>query len=391
MDVPQSTDLRGVLATLADPRHARGCRYSWLALVTLIATALASGGQGVRAIAQWVREHAEEVGPAVGLAAGRVPREATVRRTVQAMVAATLEAALATFIQALPAAPSPAEADAPAAPWVGLALDGKAVCGANRHGAQVHLLSLVRHDDGRVRDELLVPDKTNEITAAPPLLARQDLRGTVVTMDALLTQRQIAQQIRQHGGAYLMVVKENQPDLREAIATWFMTPPPDAPVPGSADQVTTYAKGHGRVEVQHLERSTALNAYLDWPGLGQVLRRTCQRVALGTGELSTEVTYGITRLAAETGTAAELQALWRGHWTIENRVHHVRDRTFGEDGCQVWRGAGPQVLAALRNAVLSVLRSRGWTNISDALRHYGASALRALQLITEPPRPATLT
>jgi predicted transposase YbfD/YdcC len=386
MDAPQSTDLGSALTTLGDPRHARGRRYAWPTLLTLIAAAVASGQQGVRAIAQWVREHATEVGPAVGLMGGRVPSEATVRRTVHALDAATLEAALAGFIQTLPAPPPTGTEDEPASPWVGLALDGKAVCGANRHGAQVHLLSLVRHDDGRVVDEVLVPDKTNEITAAPALLARHDLTGAVVTLDALLTQRAIAQTIRAQGGHYLMVVKQNQPELWDALTLWFTDPPPDAPAPVAGDGVTTYAKGHGRLEIRHLDRSAALNGYLGWPAVGQVLRRTCQRVGLGTGELGEETSYAVTSLDA-TATAAQLEALWRGHWTIENRVHHVRDRTFGEDGCQVWHGSGPQVLAALRNVVLSLRRSQGWTNVADALRHYGASASRALHLITDPPTP----
>lgn len=391
MDAPQSTELGTVLTTLVDPRHARGRRYAWSSLLILIAAAIASGQQGVRAIAQWVREHADEVGPAVGVAVGRVPSEATVRRTLHALDAATLETALAAFTQTLPAPPAGEEEPGAASPWVGLALDGKAVCGANRHGAQVHLLSLVRHDDGRVQDELLVPDKTSEITAAPTLLARQDLHGTVVTMDALLTQRAIARAIHQQRGHYLMVVKQNQPELYAAITLWFTDPAPDVPVPGPRDRVTTRTKGHGRLEVRHLERSTALNAYLAWPGVGQILRRTCQRVDLGTGELQEEVTYAVTSLPRAASTAADLEALWRGHWTIENRVHHVRDRTFGEDGCQVWAGTAPQVLAALRNAVLSLLRSVGWMNIADALRHYGASASRALHLITDPPHPTTLT
>jgi predicted transposase YbfD/YdcC len=269
-------------------------------------------------------------------------------------------------------------------PWVGLALDGKAVRGANRHGTQVHLVGLVRHDDGRVLGQVAVADKSNEITAAPRLLAGRDLRGTVTTVDALLTQRELARQIRRQGGHYLMVVKANQPAMLAAIATVFDRPP--LPLAAdAAETVSTCDKGHGRLDLRTLERSAALNGYLAWPAVGQVLRRTCQRVHLATGEIEEEVTYGVCSLAPAEASAAQLEALWRGHWTIENRVHRVRDATWGEDASQVRVGHAPQALAALRNGLLSLLRALGWTQIADATRHYGAYAQRAITLLSTAP------
>jgi predicted transposase YbfD/YdcC len=389
MDAPQYTDLRTALSAVPDPRHRRGQRYPWPVLLTLIAAALVSGQQGMRAIGQWVAEHAEELRPLLDLPPGRVPSPATLRRAVRAVEVEVLEERIGRFVAGLPAPPVPAPAPtaAPATsllPWVGLALDGKAVRGANRHGATVHLVSLVRHDDGRVLGQRAVADKSNEITAAPRLLARRDLTGTVTTMDALLTQRELAAQIGAQGGHYLMIVKANQPELLAAITTLFERPP----LPLATDEaarVATCDKGHGRLELRTLERSAALNAYLTWPAVGQVLRRTCQRVHLTTGEIEEEVTYGLTSLPAEAATAAQLEALWRGHWTIENRVHRVRDATWGEDAGQVRCGQAPQALAALRNGLLSLLRALGWTQIADATRHYGAFAQRAIMLLSSPP------
>lgn len=113
-----------------------------------------------------------------------------------------------------------------------------------------------------------------------------------------------------------MVVKANQPELLAAIAELFAAPPP----PLAADYAETYAateQGHGRLERRTLERSAALNACLDWPGAGQVLRRTYRAVELRTGKVSEEVTDGITSLAPRDASARALEALWRGHWTIE--------------------------------------------------------------------------
>lgn len=386
MDAPQYTDLCAALAAVPDPRQRRGKRYAWPALLTVIAAGVVSGQKNVRAIAQWVAEHATELAPLVGLPAGRVPSAATLRRTLRAVDLAALETRIATFVAALPAAPpSPASArPAPPLPWVGLALDGKAVRGANRHGARVHLVSLARHDDGRVLGQVAVASKSNEITAAPRVLDRHDLHGTVTTMDALLTQRALAAQIVAQGGHYLMVVKDNHPTILAAITTLFECPPQPA-ITDHPETATTCDKGHGRLEVRTLERSAALNAYLDWPGVGQVLRRTCQRVALTTGVITEEVTYGLTSLPPHEASAAQIEALWRGHWTIENRVHYVRDVTWGEDAGQVRQGHAPQALAALRNALLSLLRACGWTQIADATRHYGAFAHRAITLLSSPP------
>ena len=177
-----------------------------------------------------------------------------------------------------------------------------------------------------------------------------------------------------------MVVKENQPALYEHIRLLFRTPP--VPVDGDEHLACrTTDKGHGRLEVRTLESSTALNEYLDWPGVAQVLRRHCRRVRLKTGEVSETITYGLTSLRREEALPPQLERLWRGHWMIENQVHYIRDETFGEDRCQIRSGCAPQALAALRNGILSLLRHQGWIHIADAIRFYGASVHKALHLI----------
>ena len=379
MDAPQYTDLRAALSDVPDPRKRRGQRYPWPLLLTVISAALVSGQQGLRAIGQWVAEHGEELSPLLGLPPGRVPSTATLRRAVRAVDLTALEVRIAGFAAGLAAPP----ADAP--PWAGQAIDGKAVRGANRHGARVHLVGLARHGDGLVLGQVAVADQSNEITAAPRLLAGRDLTGTVTTMDAQLTQRTIARQIRAQGGHYLMVVKANQPDLSTAIVELFATPPV-ADAADARERATTLDKGHGRLETRTLERSAALNGYLRWPDVGQVLRRTCRRVNVTTGEITEEVTYGVTSLPPSAASAAQVEVLWRGHWTIENRVHRVRDGTLAEDACQVRVGHAPQALAALRNGLLNLLRALGWTNLADAVRHYGAFAPRALRLLSTVPK-----
>jgi hypothetical protein len=115
-----------------------------------------------------------------------------------------------------------------------------------------------------------------------------------------------------------------------------------------------------------LQASTRLAAHLDWPGVAQVTR--LERSTLRHGEPAEEVAYGITSVPRSQANALQLLSWNRGHWRIENGSHYVRDVTFGEDASQIQEGNAPQCLAALRNAMISLLRSTGVTNIAAALR-----------------------
>lgn len=379
MDQRKYSTLMDAVVDIPDPRKARGKRHPWALILTLISAALLGGQRTGRAIGQWVDEHTVELLTRLPIPQKPLPSPSTLRRALRTLDVAALELRLAQFAQDLDPAPPPPDT----APWQGQAVDGKAVRGAQAHGAKVHLVSLVQHGSGRVCAQVRVRHKSNEITAVPRLLQERDLQGTVTTLDALLTQQAIARQILDQRSHYLMMVKENQPALYAALDLVFRRPPPCDPA-DHREQVTTINKGHGRLETRTLERTCALNGYVDWPGVGHVLRRTCQRIVVKTGEVSEEQRYGITSLAWHEACAAQLEALWRGHWGIENKVHYVRDVSLGEEAGQVRVGNAPQALAALRNGLLTVLRSTGVTNIADALRHYAASLPDTFALIGVP-------
>lgn len=371
MDRAEYTSLAAALGDVPDPRAARGQRYPWTLLLVLISAAVASGQPHGRAISQWVREQAEPLRAALDWHAPHWPSEATLRRALRDLDVSALEACVRQV--------TPARARV-----VGQALDGKTVRGARRHGQSVHLVSLVAHS-GAVLAQTAVADKENEIVAAPLLVAGRDLRGTLTTMDAVHTQRTFAELIGEQGGHYLMVVKDNQPSMAQAITTLFA----DAPWL-SHERAAEYAvhrtvdKGHGRIEIRTLEASPSLNAWLDWPGVGQVLRRTCRRIDPRTGAFTEAVMLGITSLPFAASRVARIEAFWRGHWSIENTVHYVRDVTFGEDRGQAHTGATAHALAALRNAILTLIRATHWRYVADAIRHYAAAPHRALELIGVP-------
>jgi len=135
-----------------------------------------------------------------------------------------------------------------------------------------------------------------------------------------------------------------------------------------ADRQTasTFGKGHGRLERREFTSATILNEHLDWPGVKQVCKIV--RTTTRQGVTTREVQYAITSVGRDRADASTLMAWWRGHWCIENKVHWLRDETFGEDRCRVRTGSAPQVLAGVRNLVINWLRSKKTVNIAKALR-----------------------
>ncbi|MCC7160863.1 MAG: ISAs1 family transposase [Anaerolineae bacterium] len=265
-------------------------------------------------------------------------------------------------------------------------LDGKhlrATIPAGRtHG--VHLLAAFLPREGWVLLQLEVGHKENEISVAPRVLQALDLRGKIVTGDAMLAQRDLSLQIVQAGGDYLWTVKNNQSDLYDAIATLFA---PERVTKGfSAPKkemrlAKTVGIGHGRLELRQLTASGELKAYLGWPGAEQVFRivRTFTRQA--DGKPMHEISFGITRLTSHQADAPALLRLVREHWQIENALHYRRDVTFREDWCTLRRGKVPQLMAALNNLVLGILQRTGATNIPHARRHYDAHFDQAAKLL----------
>jgi predicted transposase YbfD/YdcC len=232
----------------------------------------------------------------------------------------------------------------------------------------------------RVIQQQVVDAKTNAIPVVQHLLAGRDVHGIVITVDAVHTQQATTQLILRQGGQYLLIATANQPALYQAIADWFDAPawPEEQRRPWSQTE-----KAHGRLETRILERIVCpphLQAF--WPGVRHVLRRTCRTVELPSKrQRKVEITYALTDLAVEHADLATLAALWRGHWTSANRVHHVLDVTWHEDACQVHTGAAPVALPLLRSGMTDALRRAGVSNIAAALRSFAAAAERAVAFV----------
>ena len=148
-------------------------------------------------------------------------------------------------------------------------------------------------------------------------------------------------------------------------------PPPDQ----------TIDKGHGRLETRRLRATPILNDYLEFPYCGQVFKIERETIVLKTGEIRSETAYGITSLPPQKADNQRLLSLIRGQWSIENKSHWVRDVTFDEDRHQARKGKGPQMMACLRNAAISLMRLAGYKNIASATREFAARCYLAFKLL----------
>ena len=210
------------------------------------------------------------------------------------------------------------------------------------------------------------------------MLKSLTIENRVITMDALLTQRAIAEQVINRGGDYLMVVKNNQAELLKWVSALFEQ---TVWLREAVCSVETKDAAHGRIETRKLSTSTALSDHNLWPGLEQVLKIERTVIEKNSGEQRQEVVYGVTSLRRERASAEQLLEMSRRHWYIENKSHWVRDVTFDEDRSQVRCGSIPQIMAALRNTAIGLMRRAGETNIAAACRRFAAQPWAALALI----------
>jgi predicted transposase YbfD/YdcC len=178
-----------------------------------------------------------------------------------------------------------------------------------------------------------------------------------------------------------MIVKENQPGLLALLQVYFDTALASY-IP--LQRASSREVGHGRIERRTLTSTTAVAGKLGWPGLAQGFRLERWAKEKKSGKERYEVVYGITSLCLAQAGAAALLAGTRNHWRIENRTHWVRDVTFAEDRSQAHSGSIPQVLAAVRNLAMGLLRLAGEPNIAAGTRYYAARPWEALALLGIP-------
>jgi predicted transposase YbfD/YdcC len=360
---PSALDLLAVFGQLPDPRKPRGRRHGLAVVLTLATCAVLAGARSFIAIGEWSADAGQTVAGLLSVV--RVPDESTFRRVFAALDADALDRALGAWALA---ATTP-----PAGTRRRLALDGKTLRGSRTaSGPGRHLLAALDHATGVVVGQVAVDAKSNEIPALPALLAGLDLTDMVITADALHTQTETARWLVSRGAHYVLTVKANQPTLYAQLTAlpWHRV----KTTARSAD------RGHGRRE-RRTVKATEVRAGLLFPHAVQAVQITRRRRPLAGGPDQNEVVYLVTSLPTHQASPALLATLAREHWLVENRLHWVRDVTFGEDLSQARTGNAPQIMASLRNLAITILRLTGATNIAHAIRHHARRPERPLETI----------
>ncbi len=363
------------LKKVPDARDDQGKRHPLAAMLGLACVAILMNYQNPAAISEWVHNYGRPYLKDFGFKYPEPPGQATWYRVLGGVAWEALEERVTQWaLQVL-------EVLEKHSTLVGISIDGKTLRGSKKQGAEdCHLLSAVVQRLGITLAQIAVADKTNEIGVARDLLCKLVIEGHVFTADALLTQRELAREILAQDGDYVFIVKQNQPQLYEDIALLFEKPLAAHPEESWA-AAETVDSGHGRIELRRLESSTLLNDYVDWPGVAQVFQVKRRVVKKKTGEVRSQIVYGVTSLSKAKANAEQLLTLVRQHWHIENKSHWIRDVIFDEDRSQLRQGQLPHVMATLRNAVISLLRAHGFQSIAKARRYFAARPDEALALV----------
>jgi predicted transposase YbfD/YdcC len=371
------------LLTLTDRRDPHGIRYPLAVLLTIATLAKLAEQNSPRAIADWAQLRAPTLADLFGLDRPTMPHPTTWNRVLgKAVDPGQFSRLVADFLAATAIPPAGRTRRRRRRGQVAICLDGKALRGTIPAGMThgVHLLAAYLPAQGIALVEVAVDGKENEIVTAKQVLKTIDVRGCVVTGDAMFAQRDLSRRIRRKGGDYLWCVKENQQTLHDEIATLFLTPP----LPAAADDFTTATSvdtAHGRYEERRLTASRLLTNQSDWPHARQVFQIERYTILCG-GKVRTDIAYGITSLPASLADAERLLTLARGHWQIENGLFYRRDVTLGEDRSLLRRDNGPQVFAILNDLTIGLLVREGHPNHAAARRMYAAFPDHAFNLLT---------
>ena len=380
-----------MLAEVREPRKKKGRRYSLKALLGVLVVGVLCGHKGYTTIAPWKPRRRPGLAKALGFSPRKTPCIATFHNLLKVLDVVMLEQTLTQWVLATSQRYPFFESR-----LTGVAIDGKSLRGTDtQESRRCHLLAAVSHELGIPLAECAVGGKTNEIPVASELLKHFDVAGKVITTDALLTQRTFAKDILAASADYVLPVKANQKQLFQDIRDLFRplseTDPPEiearrfenlhTQADAHLDRHTQRETAHGFTTTRTLRCSTLLTSESDWPGLAQVYEYHIKRHHIHTGEITHQTQYGITSLPPEKASAKDLLKLRRDHWTIENKLHWIRDVIFGEDASHARTGNIPHVMAALRNAAISVLRFAGHTKISQTLRELADTPKLAVNLI----------
>ena len=336
--------------SLPDPRHTRNRRHLLVDVIVIAVCGVIVGCDGPTSIARWAKEKKDWLREVLALPQG-IPSRDCMRRVLSALKPEAFQTCFQSWIAACLV-----NHDKDAEPTI--AIDGKTMRRSHDRAAglgPLHLVSAWSSEHGLALGQVATEEKSNEITAIPELIDQIDVKGAIVTIDAMGGQKDIAKQIGTQKGDYVLAVKENQPKLYQAIQAFFTEHLDDDLQRVPHRRHETCETGHGRTDERYyylakLPRDFPLRKA--WPSIkaiGMVVRITEK----SDGTTSDDVRYFIVSRYLSGPRFA--QAV-RGHWGIENSLHWVLDVTFDEDQSRTRNRHMANNLSWLRRFAISLLK-----------------------------------
>jgi predicted transposase YbfD/YdcC len=362
---------------LEDPRSTVNQRHPLASVVVIALLAVLAGAAGPTAIARWAALKEELLVQVLDLPNG-VPRKDVFRRVLMVLKPAAFQACFAGWLQSLR---TEAVAETGVEQPV-LAVDGKTLRRSHDRAkglGALHSVSVWASEFGLSLGQVACAEKSNEITAIPELLRLVDIKGAIITIDAMGTQKAIAEQVVAGGADYVLVLKGNQGALHQAVIQYI-----DEQLEGDltdAQEHVTTEKNHGREETRtylQLPAPEELPGFLRWKGLKSIgLTTSC---CLRDGKETIEVRYSISSLEVDVKQFARAV---RGHWSIENGCHWSLDMTFREDESRLRERHLRENFAWLNRFALSLLKQHpGRQSLVMKRRSCGWSDAFLMEVVT---------
>jgi predicted transposase YbfD/YdcC len=362
---------------LEDPRSTINQRHPLVSVVVIALLAVLAGAGGPTAIARWAALKEELLVQVLDLPNG-VPRKDVFRRVLMVLKPAAFQACFASWLQSLRVeAAAETGVDRPVLP-----VDGKTL--RRSHDRQkglgaLHLVSVWASEYGLSLGQMACAEESNEITAIPELLKLVDIKGAIVTIDAMGTQKAIAERIVEGKADYVLALKGNHETLQQAVIA-YIDEQLEGDLTDAQEHVTTETK-HGREETRtylQLPAPEDLPGFLRWKGLKSIgLATSC---CLRDGKETIDVRYYISSLEVE---VKEFARAVRGHWSIENSCHWTLDMTFREDESRLREGKLRENFAWLNRFALSLLKQHpGRQSLVMKRRSCGWSDAFLMEVVT---------
>lgn len=334
------------LTTVPDPRIARHRWHKLSDILVIAICAVLCGAESYPAIEDFGHEREEWLRQFLELPEG-IPSHDTFNRVLRLLDPVEFQACFLRWMQTV--------AEVTAGEVV--AIDGKVLRRSFAKGTgkqAIHMVSAWASENGVVLGQRKVDTKSNEITAIPALLDLLVLKGCLVTIDAMGCQRTIAEKIVGQGADYVLALKGNQPTLKQAVESFFVTGPEAETHRTQSDYYEQTERGHGRGETRRAWSSADVPVALHaaaWPGLQSI--GMVEALRTGDGKTSLEQRFYLSSLPPDAEPFA--QAV-RKHWEVENQLHWSLDVTFREDQSRLRSGHGAENFAVVRHIALNLLR-----------------------------------